>query len=60
MLSGDPKLPPSARNSVDAVVIKGISNPEDLLRAMEGLLPRNATKPQRPRPKMLPVMSVGQ
>src|SRR5579884_448812 len=32
MLTGDARLPASARESVDAVIIKGTSNPADLLR----------------------------
>lgn len=39
MLSGDPNIPESAKRSVDAVLIKGQSNPGDLLRTIQLLLP---------------------
>lgn len=39
MLTGDPKIPESAKKSVDAVLIKGSTNPADLLRTIQELLP---------------------
>jgi CheY-like chemotaxis protein len=39
MLTGDPDIPDSARASVDALLIKGESNPGDLLRTIQSLLP---------------------
>jgi len=39
MLTGDPNIPESAKQCVDAVLIKGVSNPGDLLRTIQGLLP---------------------
>jgi CheY-like chemotaxis protein len=39
MLSGDPKIPDSARASVDAVLIKGSGSPRDLLDLIEDLVP---------------------
>jgi len=52
LLSGDPKIPDSARESVDAVLIKGVSNPRDLLDLIEDLVP-DATLLKRP-PPLLP------
>jgi hypothetical protein len=42
MLTGDPAIPETAKASVDAVLIKGASNPSDLLATIQKLLP-NAT-----------------
>ena len=42
MLTGDPAIPETAQASVDAVLIKGTSNPSDLLATIQKLLP-NAT-----------------
>ncbi|MGC1784986.1 MAG: response regulator [Acidobacteriaceae bacterium] len=39
MLTGDPDIPDSARTCVDALLIKGESNPGDLLRTIQFLLP---------------------
>lgn len=39
MLTGDPKVPESVRGCVDALLIKGQSNPGDLLRTIQDLLP---------------------
>jgi CheY-like chemotaxis protein len=47
MLSGDPKIPDSARDSVDAVLIKGAGSPRDLLDLIEKLVP-DATLRARP------------
>lgn len=48
MLTGDSKLPDSASQSVDAVLIKGASNPRALLDLIEKLLPGAQLKPRRP------------
>jgi|SRR6516165_1683684 len=40
MLSGYPDLPASARQSVDALIIKGAGGPSDLLNAISAHLPR--------------------
>ncbi|QNI30884.1 response regulator [Alloacidobacterium dinghuense] len=47
MLTGDPQIPESAKKSVDAVLIKGSTNPEDLLRTMQELLPDCAIRQPR-------------
>jgi CheY-like chemotaxis protein len=47
MLTGDPKIPDSARQAVDAVLIKGSSSPEDLFFAIEELAPDCKLKPRR-------------
>ncbi len=47
MLTGDPKIPESARASVDEVLIKGLSGPAELLDAIERLLPKSRIKPRR-------------
>jgi CheY-like chemotaxis protein len=39
MLTGDPSIPETAKACVDAVLIKGESNPGDLLRTIQSLLP---------------------
>lgn len=39
MLTGDPNVPQSVRGCVDALLIKGQSNPGDLLRTIQDLLP---------------------
>lgn len=39
MLTGDPQIPDSARSCVNALLIKGESNPGDLLRTIQLLLP---------------------
>jgi len=39
MLTGDPKIPDSVRESVDAVLIKGAGSPRDLLDLIEDLVP---------------------
>lgn len=46
MLTGDPKIPDSARESVDAVLIKGLSSPKDLLDLIEDLVPGTALRPR--------------
>ncbi len=48
MLTGDSKLPESASASVDAVLIKGASNPRALLDLIERLVPEAHLKPRRP------------
>jgi len=52
MLTGDPAIPEAAKASVDAVLIKGVSNPSDLLATIQELLP-NATLRQ-PRSRVKP------
>ena len=39
MLTGDPALPDEAKATVDAVLIKGVSNPSELLATIQKLLP---------------------
>jgi CheY-like chemotaxis protein len=46
MLTGDPMVPKTARDSVDAVLIKGASNPRDLLDLIETLTPGCTLKPR--------------
>jgi hypothetical protein len=38
MLSGDPNIPQSARDCVDAVFLKGAGNPRDLIELIQTLL----------------------
>jgi CheY-like chemotaxis protein len=47
MLTGDAKLPECAKECVDAVLIKGASNPRDLLDTIQQLLPDAELKPRR-------------
>jgi CheY-like chemotaxis protein len=47
MLTGDPGLPESAVRSVDAVLTKGLSGPEQLLQLIKDLVPDCALKPRR-------------
>jgi len=47
MLTGDPKIPDSVRESVDAVLIKGAGSPKDLLDLIQDLVP-DATLRTRP------------
>lgn len=47
MLTGDAKIPESARASVDEVLIKGSSGPTELLDTIERLLPGRRIKPRR-------------
>jgi CheY-like chemotaxis protein len=47
MLTGDPQLPDSAAENVDAVLVKGQCNPRALLDVIEQLLP-GATSVRRP------------
>ena len=49
MLTGDPKIPESARESVDVLLIKGASNPRDLLDAIQELLPEATLRTRRPK-----------
>lgn len=49
MLTGDPKVPDSARESVDVLLIKGASSPRDLLDAIEDLVPNATLRPRPPR-----------
>jgi CheY-like chemotaxis protein len=46
MLTGDVRLPESACQSVDAVLIKGVSNPTALLDLIETLVPDAALLPR--------------
>ncbi len=48
MLTGDAKLPESASDCVDAVVIKGVSNPGSLMDLIEKLVPGTKLRPRRP------------
>jgi hypothetical protein len=52
MLTGDPKIPASARASVDAVFIKGANDPSDLINTIQQLLPEANLR--RPRPPSFP------
>jgi CheY-like chemotaxis protein len=47
MLTGDAKLPDDAKDSVNAVLIKGASNPADLWEAVQELIPNKKLKPRR-------------
>lgn len=47
MLTGDPNVPPSVDSCVDALIIKGTSNPSELLDTIEQLLPDCYVKPRR-------------
>lgn len=47
MLSGDPKIPQSAHECVDAVFLKGSGTPAELLDVIRGLLPEYDLKPSR-------------
>jgi CheY-like chemotaxis protein len=46
MLTGDPKIPDSARESVDVVITKGTSSPEDLFSTLQQLAPDCTLKPR--------------
>lgn len=46
MLTGDPRIPESARKSVDAVLTKGSSCPEDLFKMIEEFLPDCVVNPR--------------
>ena len=46
MLTGDSKLPDSATECVDAVLVKGASGPGELLDTIQRLLPERAIKPR--------------
>ncbi len=48
MLTGDSRLPQSACDCVDAVLIKGAANPTALLDLIEKLVPDAALRPRRP------------
>lgn len=48
MLTGDAKLPESAVECVDAVLVKGQSSPRDLFEIIQKLLPQAPLKPMRP------------
>ncbi|MBV9087959.1 MAG: response regulator [Acidobacteriaceae bacterium] len=50
MFSGDPKIPESAHECSDAVLLKGASNPSDLLDVIQKLVPGAALRPRRPAP----------
>jgi CheY-like chemotaxis protein len=49
MLTGDPKIPESVHESVDAVLIKGASNPADMLDLIQELLPEASLKSRPPQ-----------
>jgi CheY-like chemotaxis protein len=53
MLTGDPKVPDSARESVDVLLIKGACNPTDMLNLIQDLLPQAELRP-RGRPRFIP------
>lgn len=46
MLTGDPKIPDSVRDSVDAVLIKGSGSPRDMLDLIEDLIPDASLRPR--------------
>jgi CheY-like chemotaxis protein len=48
MLTGDARLPQSACECVDAVLVKGASSPGALLDTIQRLLPGAVLKPRRP------------
>lgn len=50
MLTGDAKLPDSARQIVDAVIVKGASDPRLLLDTIQRLLPGASIRPRRESP----------
>lgn len=54
MLTGDCKLPQSAVESVDAVLIKGSSGPTALLELIGKLLPQAGLRPPSPRETTAP------
>lgn len=47
MLSGDPHIPESAKECVDAVFLKGSGAPGELIELIRGLLPDCELKPRR-------------
>ncbi len=47
MLTGDSKLPDSVAHCVDAVLIKGSTNPRDLLDLIENLIPGTQLRPRQ-------------
>lgn len=47
MFSGDPKIPESAKECVDAVYLKGAGSPAELLDVIRSLLPEFDIKPHR-------------
>jgi two-component system response regulator GlrR len=49
MLTGDSRLPQSAIDSVDAVLIKGVSNPTALLDLIQQLVPDAVLRSRHPR-----------
>ncbi len=48
MLTGDAKIPDSAHDSVDEVLVKGQSGPIALLDSIQRLLPQFKLRPRRP------------
>ncbi len=48
MLTGDSRLPQSAADIVDAVLIKGASDPRALFDVIQSLLPEAELHPRRP------------
>ncbi len=57
MLTGDAHLPDEARQVVDGVLIKGVSNPSDLWEAVHRLVPDKPLKPRRGPFQFLPSAS---
>lgn len=54
MLTGDPKIPDSVREAVDAVLIKGASNPDDLFYRIEELVPGASLRPRQRQAPLRP------
>jgi CheY-like chemotaxis protein len=54
MLTGDGRLPADAAKSVDAVLVKGVSNPAALLDLIEKLVPDARLRPRHPMLVMKP------
>lgn len=55
MLTGDPRIPQSACDCVDAVLIKGPSGPAELLDVIQRLLPHRSIKPRHHTPLPIPI-----
>jgi hypothetical protein len=47
MLTGDPNVGDGAKETVDAVLIKGASSPADLWDVVQELIPNKKLKPRR-------------
>ena len=48
MLTGDPNIPDSVRDSVDAVLIKGSGSPKELFNLIEDLVPSATLRTRSP------------